>query len=222
VFPRSRAQTGGAFALAIAAAYAALAVLVAAGSLSRVDQWSVDHVMPGLSGGNRKPSLVAAVVPLLHSSWARAIDVVANVVALPAQAVIASILAGWCCLTLWRRGDRQRALAWGFAWVGGNTVEALCKSILSRPLLHAHGDLLVAFQSSFPSGHTLRSVLLAAAVAEVWPAARTWVAAWAAATLVLLELGGFHVPSDIAGGLLLALLLVCGLAMAARRPGSAA
>jgi len=55
-------------------------------------------------------------------------------------------------------------------------------------------------------------------VAAVWPLARRWVAAWAAASLVLLELGGFHVPSDIAGGLLLALLL-CLPIWAARRAG---
>ncbi|HEX7525458.1 MAG TPA: phosphatase PAP2 family protein, partial [Gaiellaceae bacterium] len=83
---------------------------------------------------------------------------------------------------------------------------------LARPLLHAHGHALVAFESSYPSGHTLRSMLLAAAVAEVWPFARRWVAAWAATVLVLLELDGWHVPSDIAGGLLLALLI-----LAARR-----
>ena len=47
-----------------------------------------------------------------------------------------------------------------------------------------------------------------AIVSAVRPAARRWVALWAAATLVLLELDGFHVPSDIAGGLLLALLLI--------------
>jgi hypothetical protein len=54
-------------------------------------------------------------------------------------------------------------------------------------------------------------VLLAATVAAVWPAAGRWVAAWAAASLVLLEIDGMHVPTDIAGGLLLA-LLAAGLA----------
>jgi Co/Zn/Cd efflux system component len=44
------------------------------------------------------------------------------------------------------------------------------------------------------------------AVAFVWPSAARWVGAWAAASLVLLEIDGFHVPTDIAGGLLLALL----------------
>ena len=197
-----------AFALALGAAYAALAVLVATGALNGPDQWSVDHLMPGLTGGSRGPSLVDAVVPLLDASWATGLDVVANVVTLPAQAVVASSLVGVCCLVLWRQGRRRAALAWGGAWLYGNAVEVLCKSTLERPLLHAQDYALVAFQSSYPSGHTLRSVLLAAAVAAVWPAARGWAAAWAAASLVLLEVDGFHVPTDIVGGLLLALLLI--------------
>jgi membrane-associated phospholipid phosphatase len=203
-------------ALALAAAYAALAVLVAAGALNGLDQWSVDHLMPGLGQAGGKPSLVEAAVPLLRASWSQGLDVVANVVTLPAQALVASVLAAVCCLALWRRGRRRSALAWGGAWIVGNAVEVLCKSTLTRPLLHAHGHALVAFESSYPSGHTLRSVLLAGVVTTVWPFACRWVAAWAAASLVLLELAGFHVPSDIAGGLLLALLLI----VAVRRVGS--
>ncbi|MCW2975877.1 MAG: hypothetical protein JWM06_1158 [Actinomycetia bacterium] len=195
-------------ALALAAAYAALAVLVAAGALNGLDQWSVDHLMPGLGQAGGKPSLVEAAVPLLRASWSQGLDVVANLVTLPAQALVASALAAVCCLALWRRGRRRSALAWGGAWVIGNAVEVLCKSALARPLLHAHGHALVAFESSYPSGHTLRSVLLAGVVTTAWPFARRWVAAWAGASLVLLELAGFHVPSDIVGGLLLALLLI--------------
>ena len=208
----------GALAVALTAAFATLAVLVATGTLNGLDQWSVDHLMPGLTDGSRRPSIVDAAVPLRHASWGTGLDVVANVVTLPAQALVASALAGLCCLALWRRDLRRAALAWGGTWLAGNAVEVLCKATLARPLLHAHGDALIAFQSSYPSGHTLRSVLLAAAVAAVWPLARRWIAAWAAASLVLLELGGFHVPSDIAGGLLLALLL-CLPIWAVRRAG---
>ena len=192
----------------LAAAYAALSVLVATGALNGVDQWSVDHLMPGRSDAGSAPSLAEAAVPLLHASWRTALDVVANVVTLPAQALVASALAGLCCLALARRGRRRSALAWGTAWIVGNAVEVLCKSTITRPLLYANHHALVGLQSSFPSGHTLRSVLLVAIVSAVRPAARRWVALWAAATLVLLELDGFHVPSDIAGGLLLALLLI--------------
>jgi len=194
--------------LALAAGFAALAVLVATGALTWLDQWSVDHVMPDLTPDSSRPSLLEAAVPLLDAHWRTTLDVVANIVTLPAQALVSSALAGLCCLALWRRGRRQAALAWACAWIAGNAVEALCKSTLTRPLLQAHGRALVGFQSSWPSGHTLRSVLLVAIVATVWPSALRWAAAWAAATLVLLELAGFHVPSDILGGLLLASLLI--------------
>jgi membrane-associated phospholipid phosphatase len=181
---------------------------VATGALNGIDQWSVDHLMPGLGGRSSGPSLADAVVPLLGASWDNGLDAVANVVTLPAQALVSSALLGVCCVALRRRGRGRTALVWGGVWIVGNLVEVLCKSTLERPLLHGHGHALVAFESSYPSGHTLRSVLLAAAVAALWPAARRWVAAWAAASLVLLEIGGFHVPSDILGGLLLALLLI--------------
>jgi membrane-associated phospholipid phosphatase len=206
--------------LALAAAFAALAVLVATGALTGVDQWAVDHLMPGGPGSRPEPTLAEAVVPLLHARWSPALDAVGNLVTLPAQVVISSVLAAACCLLLWRRGRRRAAIAWGVAWIVGNLVEVLCKSTLDRPLLHAGGTALTGLQSSYPSGHTLRAVLLAAIATTVWPAACRWVLLWAAATLALLELDGFHVPSDIAGGLLLALLLVLFARDAGRRPGA--
>jgi membrane-associated phospholipid phosphatase len=196
---------------AVAAAYAALAVLVATGATNGLDQWSVDHLMPGLGDATLAPSKTEAIVPFLHARWDTPLAVLGNVVTVPAQAVIGSALAAGCWLVLVRRGRTHAALAWGVAWLLANAIEVLCKSALSRPLLHHEGAPLWGFQSSWPSGHTLRSVLLAATVAAVWPTAGRWVAAWAAATLVLLEVNGFHVPTDIAGGLLLA-LLAAGLA----------
>jgi membrane-associated phospholipid phosphatase len=206
-------------ALALAAAFAALAALVATGAVNGIDQWSIDHLMPGLPGNRPGPSNAEAVVPLLHSSWTTALDVVANIVTLPAQVVIASVLAAVCCVVLARRGEGRDALVWAGAWVLGNALEVLGKSTLTRPALHKQAHTVTAFGSSFPSGHTLRSVLLVAIVAAAWPSARTWLVAWAGATLVLLELDGFHVPSDIVGGLLLALLLITAARAALRKAG---
>jgi membrane-associated phospholipid phosphatase len=202
---------------ALAAAYAALAVLVATGAVNGIDQWSIDHLMPGLGGPSVAPTHVEAVVPLLGANWDSPLDYAANVVTVPAQALIGSAIAAACCVVLARRGGTRAALAWGVAWIAANAVEVLCKSVLHRPLLHAPGQLLYALQSSWPSGHTLRTVLLAAVVAFVWPATGRWVVAWAAASLVLLEIDGIHVPTDIAGGLLLALLAVDVARRAARR-----
>ena len=198
---------------ALAAAYAALAVLVVGGTVTGIDQWSVDHLMPGLSSDSVKPTLLEAVVPLLHAHWGTALGVIGNVVTLPAQVAISTALAGACCVVLLRRGRRRAAVAWAAVWLAGNVIEVCFKAVLERPLLESHGHPLYAFASSYPSGHTLRSVLLAALIGAAWPGVRVWAALWAGASLALLELDGFHVPSDIAGGALLALL---GVAVARR------
>jgi len=186
-------------------------VLVAAGALTGLDQWAVDHAMLHRPGAGGPPTILEAVIPAYHASFGHPFDVVATVVTLPAQALVSSVLLSICCLVLWRRGRRRAAAAWAAGWIAGNAVEVLCKSVLARPLLHRHGIELTAFQSSFPSGHTLRSVLLATAAAAIWPRVRLWAAAWAVAVLAFLELDGLHVPSDIAGGLLLAALVAAVL-----------
>src|SRR5436305_6049109 len=150
----------------LAAAYAALAVLVATGAVSGIDQWAIDHTMPDL-GDAVTPTKLEAVVPLLRAKSDSAIAVVANVVTLPAQALIASLLVAACCAVLVRRGRARAAVVWGSAWVAANAVEVLCKALLERPLLHSHGKLLDSLQSSWPSGHTIRSVLLVVILATV-------------------------------------------------------
>jgi len=192
----------------LAAAFAALAVLVAAGSLTRIDQWAVDHLMPGAHYRTTTQTFVESLVPLLHASWHPLLHGIANVVTLPASVVPSLLIAGVGWLVLWRRRRRHAAVAWAAAWVAGTAIEVLTKETLTRPALFAHGRHLVRFDASFPSGHTIRIVLVAATVIVVWPAARHWVAAWAACAIVLTELAGFHTPSDVAGGLVLAVLLV--------------
>lgn len=191
-----------------AAAFAALAGLVAAGSLTRLDQWAVDHAMPGESFARRPSTLTESLVPLLHARWHPLLHGIAEIVTLPASVLPSLAIAGAGCLVLWRRGRRPAAAAWAAAWVAGTSIEVVTKAALTRPELFFHGLHLAGFDSSYPSGHTIRSVLVAATIAVAWPAARVWVAAWAACAVVLTEVAGFHTPSDIAGGLVLAALLV--------------
>jgi membrane-associated phospholipid phosphatase len=199
-----------------AAAFAALSVLVAAGALTPLDQWAIDHAMAGGHGAGTPPTLADALVPLLHAGLGTPLGVIASIVTVPASLLLSLLLVGGCCLALRRRGQRRAAYAWAAAWLAGNAIEELCKSTLTRPALYRHGLHLVAFDSSFPSGHTIRTVLVAAAVAAAWPAGRLWAAAWAAASLVLIEVDAMHTPSDIAGGLLVAGLLVAAARRAAR------
>jgi membrane-associated phospholipid phosphatase len=178
-------------AFLLSAAYAALAVAVAAGVFSGLDQWAVDHAMPG-GRFTGKASLFDALVPLAGTHWSSAWSVAANVVTVPASFLVA------VAITLWR----SRPLA--VLLVAGTAVETVCKHVLTRPDLH-HGALhVVAFDDSFPSGHTLRAVVVAGAVAQPWGAA------WAVASIVLLQLAGWHTPTDIAGGILLGLLALLG------------
>jgi len=195
-------------ALGAAAAFAALSALVAAGALTRLDQWAVEHTMTDVHRPGAKPSLADALVPLLHTDFHSPLDVVASAVTAPASLILSFLLMAACCLAMRRGGRVWAAHAWAAAWLAGNAVEEICKATLARPALYRHGLHVLGFDSSFPSGHTIRSILLAAALATAWPAARLWGAAWAVASLVLLETDALHTPSDIAGGLLLSVLLV--------------
>jgi membrane-associated phospholipid phosphatase len=69
---------------------------------------------------------------------------------------------------------------------------------------------LVGFDTSWPSGHALRCALVASALAAAWPRLRVPLAIWLAAVVVLLELAGFHTPTDLVGGLLLATAAAAG------------
>jgi membrane-associated phospholipid phosphatase len=186
---------------AAAAAFAALAGLVAAGAANGIDEWAVNHTMPGARFTGGKQSLLDSLIPLRHVHWHGAVHVAAELVTVPASVVPATILFALCCLRL---GGR-RAATLGVVYVLGNAVEALTKATLTRPALH-HGTLhLASLDSSYPSGHTLRAILLAAAA---WRLIGVAAALWAGCAIVMLEVGGFHVPTDIAGGLLLATALL--------------
>ena len=195
-------RASGAIALAASGGFAALAVLVARGRLSSIDQWAVRHAMPGAQW--RKPTLADALVPLWGESWHGGVSIATNVLTAPGALVIATVVVAIAC----RRIGGRAAAALAAAYVAGNLVEELVKSTLMRPPLYARGLHLAAFDSSYPSGHTIRVVLVAAAVAFAWPRLRIPATVWAVVTVVFLELGGWHVPSDIAGGLLLVAALL--------------
>ena len=186
-------------ALASAAGFAVLAVLVAAGDLTAIDQWAVDHAMPGADFVG-KQTVADAVIPLWGVQWHGTLHVISELVTVPASFTPATLLVASACLAV--RG--RAAIVFATAFAAGNAIEVLVKGTLTRPALYTHGVHLPGFDASYPSGHTIRTVLVATAVASAWPRLKLAVAAWALSSLVLIELGGQHVPSDIAGGLLLA------------------
>jgi len=198
----SRRRAGA--AVAGAGGFAALAILVAAGRLTSLDQWAIDHAMPGARFTGGKPSLTGALIPLWHEDWHGSLHVAADIVTLPAYFAAATLIVALACAVV--RG--RRAISLAAAYVAVNVVEAITKTALTRPALYRHGLHLTGFDNSYPSGHTVRSVLVAVAVAAAWPRAGRWAAAWAVCSVAMLEVAGLHVPTDIAGGLLIAGALV--------------
>jgi membrane-associated phospholipid phosphatase len=165
--------------------------------------------MPFAGGPSSPPTLLESVVPLLHAQFHPLGAAVAQVVTLPGQVVISFLL-------LAAAARRIRSLSWIAVWVAAVAVELVFRHALTRPALYRHGMHLVAFDTSWPSGHALRSALVVAALAAAWPRLRLALAAWLVAVAVLLELAGFHTPTDVAGGLLLAVVAVAGEAVLER------
>jgi membrane-associated phospholipid phosphatase len=179
----------------LAVAFATLAALVCVGSVTRLDQWGIDHLMPGADFHESESTFADSLVPLLGAHWHTWLGGVANIVTLPASFLLSLAIVAW----------RSRLL--GLALLAAVAVEVVCKELIERPALYDGAFHIGAFDSSFPSGHALRTILVAAAV---WPFLRMWAVAWAIASIVLLQLAGWHTPTDILGGVLLGLLALLG------------
>lgn len=145
------------------------------------------------------PTFLESIVPLLHAPLHPAGTAVAQIVTLPGQVVVSLLLVA---VAAWRIG---RA-AWVFAWLFAVVVEVVIRHVLSRPPLHRDGAHLAGLDMSWPSGHALRCSLVAVALAATWPRLRLPLGIWLVAAVVLLELAGFHTPTDVVGGLLLAVI----------------
>jgi membrane-associated phospholipid phosphatase len=156
-------------AAAAAAAFATVAVLVATGVLTGLDQWGVDRLMPLAGPPGESRSLTEAVVPLLHAPFHPAGVAVAQIVTLPGQVLVSLALVLVASRGLWRQGRVEAAVAWPAAWLLAGAVEIVFRHTLTRPALSRDDVHLVGFDSSWPSGHTLRAALVALALASAWP-----------------------------------------------------
>lgn len=206
-------------AVASALAFLAVSAAVVAGAFGGIDQWALDHVMPWLTPVTHAQTLESIVVPF--HEWTPGGEIPLALWTYPASVPVSALLLALGCALLWRRGLRAAAVAWAAAWIVGDAVEVLGKGLLDRPTLHMtwHGlrAALPGFDDSYPSGHTLRGLLVAAVVGTVWPRARLAAAIWAAATCVFLVVTSAHTPSDVLGGALLAAALALP-AVQLRRP----
>jgi membrane-associated phospholipid phosphatase len=128
----------------------------------------------------------------------------------PADTFAAVIIVAAIGLMLYRRGRRRAAVGWIGALLAGLAIEGAGKLLVGQIQFSPAATVFgVTLNGSYPSGHTIRSVILAAVAATLWPRTRPWLIVWVALLTSLLELGGLHVPSEIAGGFLAGGALAC-------------
>jgi len=204
-----------AVAAASAAAFALVAVLVVTGALSGVDQYAVDHWMPEVDASETSSALGSIQ---LYPKVGSALQTFADFWTYPASPICSTVLVLAGCVLLRRRGRRGAAVAWPVAWLGANAVELLGKSALERPSLHLGSVPLHGFDSSFPSGHTVRAILLTAVLWSLWRRAAVAALPWLAVTLALLVVNADHSPTDVGGGVLLAATAACAVRASVARP----
>jgi membrane-associated phospholipid phosphatase len=203
-----RAGEGVAAIGATVVAFGVLATLVTVGALSALDQYAVDHWMPNFepSSGSGSGSLAHQFYPHLGSP----LQVFCNLWTFPASAFVSGTVIAGCCVVLVRRGQRVGALTAAGAWIAANVAEVVGKLVLHRPALHTvEAGMRVSFDNfghSFPSGHALRAVVTATVLASVWRRAAGPALVWTAVALAALVVGAAHTPSDVFGGVSLALL----------------
>jgi membrane-associated phospholipid phosphatase len=185
--------------------FVATAVLVADGALTHVDQHAVTHLMPWLDPHPTGHVTVWSLIsPGLHLPVAKAL---LTLWVYPAAVVPSAIVVGAAAWTLHRRGDDEAAVTWSVLWLAANAIELAGKWLIERPALYtSSGFHIEAFDHALPSGHTLRSLVVAGALAYTWRWG--WLAVvWSASVAFVLVPLGWHTPTDILAGIFVALML---------------
>ena len=174
-----------------AAAFAAVSALAGAGWLRGPDLWA----------------LHTAQLPA-----SSALDLLAEIISRAGNLFLTFGLTVALASGLYIRGRRSLALRFLLALAAITVVELALKLFLPVPPLplehlRAVGDeFIFTLPNPYPSGHMMRTVFLAGAVALLWPRKEVLLGLGAllaamAATRVYL---GVHWASDVAGGVLLA------------------
>jgi membrane-associated phospholipid phosphatase len=187
-----------------AALFAATAALVASGALTGLDQYAVSHLMPWLRPRHQPfVTLSSLTLPGLGGPLVRAL---LDLWTYPAAFVPSGLLVLAAAWRLRTAGELGAAVTWCVLWVAGNAIELAGKLGIDRPALYRHGVHVSGFDHSLPSGHTIRSLLVAAALAYTWRSGRL-AFLWAAGVLCALVVLGHHTPTDVAAGAFVALFL---------------
>ena len=168
------------------------ALLVSSGASSSFDQTMQDHFAPLVHGPQRSHPFLL--------TWLNEWLTIAMSLAAPLMSIVLA-LSGCAALAL--RGRRDRAVAWLAVFAAGFALEII-------------GKLTV--DSSFPSGHTMRALLLAGLASELWPKRRPWFWGFAVFVILGVQLKGIHPPSDIVGGILAGTMLLLIVSAVGQKP----
>jgi membrane-associated phospholipid phosphatase len=188
-----------------------LTALVWAGSLNRFDQFGVNHFMPWLEP---RETHAGATVGLYRpfspdaSTWSKAFALWTY----PCSILISTLIVVVAGIVLWRRYGPVVGLLPAAAWIIGNAVEVVGKGMITRPPLYltTHGAPfhVEPFDDSYPSGHMLRGVIVAFALALIFTRSWKWLALWAVLVGPALVLDAAHTVTDVVGGALIGLILL--------------
>jgi membrane-associated phospholipid phosphatase len=187
-------------ALAVGAGFAflALAGLVWAGALGGFDNHAIHHWMPWARppGEHRLVSLRSAFLPETRSTLG---GTLVGLWVYPASPFLSLLIVLLCARFL----ERRAAFAVVALWVVANAIELAGKLTITRPPVD-----IANLRDSFPSGHTVRALVLAAGLAWTWRRTGPVAVAWALTVPFALVALGDHVPTDVIGGALLAACLI--------------
>jgi membrane-associated phospholipid phosphatase len=173
-----------ALAIALGVAFIMVAIAVDHGVFRPADRWAYHHVR------------------MHQNDW--------HALALPGTIPVSLILLGIACYRL--RDRRRECVLWLGAYAASLMIELAGKLLVARPNA-AVGNLLGSSlaQGSFPSGHTMRAVVVAGALAAAWPRYRRLFPLLVVYIAVVVELVGMHTPSEILGGLLAGYAIVAAV-----------
>ena len=145
------------------------ATLSATGVLHGVDQYAVEHLMPWLQV---PPPPARHVRRADHPERrpARRPTAALELWTYPAALLPSLRHRARRRLSGWRRP--ADAIVWCALWCAGNAIELAGKLSLRKPDLYHHHVTSRAFDTSLPSGHTIRALILAGAVAAAWRSGR--------------------------------------------------
>jgi membrane-associated phospholipid phosphatase len=183
-----------------------LAAIACAASLATI--FVIAYCVPA---GKSADADIVSTLTRLAGSW---IGSLASVVGHSAVVLIPLTL---CAIIGWgiSAGRRREAIAAGLLVVVAMAGAEILKLALNQPRLRTALGLQEAGAHHFPSGHATASTALAfAALLVVRPPRRGFVliagGAYAASVCLSILILGWHLPSDVVGGVLVASLCFCG------------